>query len=72
MPPSDSVEEFKSTSEEFRQAVAEVLREEGDMAQMYLTDIHNGKPHTVGDDDEIELLLEMWVQSDYVLISSNP
>lgn len=57
----DNVEEFKSTSEEFRQAVADLLREEADMAQMYLTDIENGKPHTVGDDDEIELLLEVYV-----------
>lgn len=56
---ADDVEEFKSTSEEFRQAIAELLREEADMAQMYLTDTENGKPHTVGDDDEIELLLEV-------------
>jgi hypothetical protein len=53
------VEEFKSTSEEFRQAVSEILREETDMAQMYLTDTQDGKAHAVGDDDEIELLLEM-------------
>jgi hypothetical protein len=57
------VEEFKSTSEEFRQAVMDILREEADMAQMYLTDIENGNPHTVGDDDEIELLLEVYVHS---------
>ena len=57
------MEEFKSTSEEFRQAVMDILREEADMAQMYLTDIENGKTHTVGDDDEIELLLEVYVHS---------
>lgn len=58
---TDAVEEFKSSSEEFRQAVADVLREEADMAEMYLTDIYDGKPHKIGDDDEIELLLEMYV-----------
>lgn len=31
------------------------------MAQMYLTDTNDGKAHTVGDDDEIELLLEVYV-----------
>lgn len=31
------------------------------MAKMYLTDADNGKPHSVGDDDEIQLLLEVYV-----------
>lgn len=55
----DATEDFKRRAEDFREAVAEVLREEADMNKMYLTELQAGKVRQIGDDDEIELLLEM-------------
>ena len=55
----DATEDFKRRAEDFREAVAEVLREEADMSKMYLTELEAGKIRQIGDDDEIELLLEM-------------
>ena len=55
----DATEDFKRRAEDFREAVAEVLREEADMSKMYLTELSAGKVRQIGDDDEIELLLEM-------------
>jgi hypothetical protein len=55
----DATEDFKRRAEDFREAVAEVLREEADMSKMYLTELEAGKVRQIGNDDEIELLLEM-------------
>ena len=55
---ADSAEEFKGQAEDFRTAVNDVLSEEADMAAMYLTDQKKGKPRSLGDDENVELLLE--------------
>ena len=55
----DATEDFKRRAEDFREAVAEILREEADMSKMYLTELEAGKVRQIGNDDEIELLLEM-------------
>lgn len=57
----DAGEEFKRNADDFRSAIRDLLQEEGDMASMYLTDQAAGKARKVGDDDQIELLLEMQV-----------
>lgn len=58
----DAGEEFKRNADDFRTAIRDLLQEEGDMAAMYLTDLSQGKVRKVGDDDQIELLLEMYVR----------
>ena len=51
-------------------AIEEVLREEEDMAAMYLTAKHFGKPRNEGEDDEVELLLEAYLKQSSTLCSA--
>ena len=55
----DSCEEFKRNADDFRSSIRDLLQEENDMAAMYLTDLAQANVRKVGDDDQIELLLEM-------------
>ena len=55
----DGCEEFKRNADDFRSAIRDLLQEENDMAAMYLTDLAQGTTRKRGDDDQIELLLEM-------------
>ena len=48
-------------------AIEEVLREEEDMAAMYLTAKHFGTPRNEGEDDEVELLLEAYLKQSSTL-----
>lgn len=58
---ADAAEDFQSRADDFKSAVDDILREEADMAAMYLTDQANGKPRKIGEDDEVELLFERFV-----------
>lgn len=57
----DSNEMFLRAATSVKDAVAEILSEPDDMRRMYLTELKQGKVREMGDDDEVELLLETWV-----------
>jgi hypothetical protein len=54
----DSNEMFLRAATSVKDAVAEILSEPDDMRRMYLTELKQGKIREMGDDDEVELLLE--------------
>lgn len=56
----DAAEELRSDTADFKTAVSDVLRDEADMAAMYLTDQAQSRHRRIGDDDELELLLETY------------
>ncbi|QRV76638.1 CorA-like magnesium transporter protein [Ceratobasidium sp. AG-Ba] len=58
----DSNEVFLRAATSVKDAVAEILSEPDDMRKMYLTELRNGKARELGDDDEVELLLETYLK----------
>lgn len=54
----DSNEMFLRAATSVKDAVAEILSEPDDMRKMYLTELKEGRAREMGDDDEVELLLE--------------
>ncbi|KAF8609256.1 cora-domain-containing protein [Ceratobasidium sp. AG-I] len=58
----DSTEMFLRAATSVKDAVAEILSEPDDMRRMYLTEMKQGKVREMGDDDEVELLLETYLK----------
>jgi len=54
----DAAEVFSREARAMKDAIEEVLSEPADMLKMYLTDRAAGKAREMGEDDDVELLLE--------------
>ncbi|KZO92490.1 hypothetical protein CALVIDRAFT_540947 [Calocera viscosa TUFC12733] len=58
----DAAEVFLRKAKELKAALDDVLSEPADMRMMYLSDARDGIARDLGDDDDVELLLEAYVK----------
>lgn len=59
---SDKLESFEADAATVQSALSEILNNDEDMAQMYLTNAFNGVKQAVSDHTDVETLLESFVQ----------
>jgi magnesium transporter len=59
---SDKLESFEADAATVQSALTEVLNNDEDMAQMYLTNAHNGVKQAVSDHTDVQTLLESFAQ----------